>query len=272
MVEFAGMGKTGRERFVKVLELNSRIITSKTVTEALNIPTPEANKMLSRWYQNAWLYRVKRGVYTPVPLGYSTKELVLEEPYLIADSIYGPGYIGGFSAIKYWDLTDQIIETVYYFSTKQVKERSARLGSVNFKIKTIKNNRIFGVKPIWYGSNKVRVSDPTKTIIDILDDPKLVGGMSIVYEIFEEYIGSEYCDYEKLLSYALRMNNRTIVKRLGFMIDTKLAKLPSNLTNLEKIISSGYSYFDPSIKNNRIVDKWKLKVPPSWKQEYDRKK
>jgi predicted transcriptional regulator of viral defense system len=268
----AGIGKIGRKRLSKVLECNPRVITSATVAEILSLSSKEASRVLSRWCKNGWLYRVKRGVYIPVPIDSANSNIILEEPFVIAESIYHPGYIGGFSAIKYWDLSEQIIETVYYFSAKQLKDRSPIYGSIKFKIKTVKKNKIFGTKNIWYGSKKVKVSDPTKTIVDILDDPKLVGGMTVVYDIFSEYVETEYCDFNILINYAERMNNKTILKRLGFMIDVKLNEMPEEFSDIKEKISSGYSNFDPIVNGKLIVEKWKLKVPVSWKKEYDRKK
>lgn len=272
MSSLAGIGKTGRERLSRVLERNPRVITSAIVAEILSTTSKEASRLLSRWCKNGWLYRIKRGVYVSVPIDATSSDIILEEPFLIADSIYQPGYIGGFSAIKHWDLSEQIIETIYYFSIKQVKERNPIYGSTKFKIKTIKEYRVFGNKTIWYGSKKVKISDPTKTIIDILDDPKLVGGMSVVYDVYNEYVESNYCDFKKLINYADIMNNKTILKRLGFMIDVKFNEIPEEFRNIENNISSGYSNFDPSVNGESIVEKWKLKVPDSWKKEYDRKK
>lgn len=268
----AGIGKTGRTRLSKVLELNPGVITSATVSETLSLPSKEASRMLSRWCKNGWLYRVKRGVYISVPIDSASSDIILEEPFLIAESIYQPGYIGGFSAIKHWDLSEQIIETIYYFSTKLFKERNPIYGSTKFKIKTVKESRVFGTKTIWFGSKKVKVSDPTKTIVDILDDPKLVGGMSVVYDIFNEYAGSEYCDFKMLLNYSERMHNKTILKRLGFMIDVKFNEIPEEFADIKENISSGYSNFDPIVNGKLFVEKWKLKVPASWKKAYDRKK
>jgi len=272
MGDLAGIGKTGREKLSKVLERNPRIITSKTVSETLSLPQKEASRLLSRWCKNGWLYRIKSGTYISIPIDSTTTNITLEEPFLLADSVYHPGYVGGFSAIKHWDLSEQIIETIYYFSTKQVKDRNPVYASTKFRIKTIKEHKFFGTKTIWYGSAKVKVSDSTKTIVDILDDPKLVGGMSVVYDIFNEYVESEYCDFNLLLNYSQRMGNRTIFKRLGFMLDVKFEKVPQELTDINNSISSGYSSFDPAVNGQQIVEKWKLKVSTSWKKEYDRKK
>jgi len=272
MSELAGIGKIGRNRLSKVLEYTPGTINAKDVAKLLDLSKKEANRVLSRWCANGWLYRVKRGVYISVPIDSTSSDILIEEPFIIADSLFHPGYVAGFSAVKHWDFSEQIIETIYYFTTKKVKERSPVFGSTRFQIKTIKNNRLFGTKTIWYGSKKVKVSDPSKTIVDILDDPKLVGGMSVVYEIFIEYMESKYCDFGILKEYAGRISNKTIFKRLGLMIDVKLDEVPTELLDLNKHISSGYSNFDPTIDSQLIVEKWKLKVPGSWKKEYDRKK
>ena len=271
MSNLAGIGKTGRTRLSKILEKNPGSINAADVAKLLDLSQKEANRILSRWCTNGWLYRVKRGVYIPVPMDSTSSDIQIEEPFVIADSLYSPGYIAGFSAIKHWDLSEQIIETVYYFSTKQVSKRDPTYGSTRFQIKTIKENRLFGTKTIWYGSKKIKVSDPTKTIVDVLDDPKLVGGMSVVFDIFKEYAETKYLDYKLMLEYAGRMNNKTILKRLGFMIDVHLNETPSELSGMANQISSGYSNFDPSINCQFIVEKWKLKIPVSWKKEYDRK-
>lgn len=272
MSKLAGIGKTSRARLSKVLERYPTLFSAESVAEVLSISPNEANRTLSRWCQSGWVVRIKRGLYSAVSLNAGASTLALEEPFLVADSIYGPGYVGGFSAIKYWDLSEQIIETVYYFTTKPVKDRSPSYGGVKFKLKTVTTDKVFGLKPLWIGSKKINVSDPTKTLVDILNDPKLVGGMSIVYDIFTAYRESEYCDFIKLLAYCHRMENKTIFKRLGFMMDAKLIEIPDELRGLDILISSGYSLFDPLIKTNRHIEKWKLKAPPSWIEEYDRKK
>ena len=78
--------------------------------------------------------------------------------------------------------------------------------------------------------------------------------------------------WEQIIVISKRMNNKTIIKRLGFMIDVKFDEIPEVFTDIKEKISSGYSNFDPIVNGKLIVEKWKLKVPVSWKKEYDRKK
>ena len=61
-----------------------------------------------------------------------------ERSQAAAENLFSPGYIGGFSAIKHWDLSEQIFESTVYLTTKSVTKRKPIFGSIKFKLKTIK--------------------------------------------------------------------------------------------------------------------------------------
>ena len=154
MSELAGIGKSYRAKLSRVLERNAGVITPQIVSQVLLVSTQESGRLLARWNRNGWVHRVKRGVYLPVSLSSTSTEPVVEEPFLIAESIYGPGYVGGFSAIKHWDFSEQIIETVTYFTRKKVKQRNPSHGGVKFRLKTVTEHKIFGLMTLWVGSKK----------------------------------------------------------------------------------------------------------------------
>ncbi len=272
MSELSGIGKSYRNKLSRVLENNYSVITPKLVSETLGISVQESGRLLSRWHKNGWVRRIKRGTYIPIPLDSTTNIVIIDEPFLIADSIYGPGYIAGFSAIKHWDLSEQIIESITYFTLKKVKNRNPVHGGIKFKLKTISEHKLFGLKPIWLGSKKIRISDPSKTMIDLLDDPKVVGGMTIIIDFFSEYKESDYYNIELLLQYAHQMQNKTIFKRLGLIYEIIFDVDENILSKFSNNISKGFSDFDPTVKSIYSVSKWKLKTSEFWKQKYDRKK
>lgn len=272
MSELAGIGKSYRTKLSRVLEQQSGVLTPKSVANVLHVSAQESGRLLARWNSNGWVHRIKRGVYVAVPLSSTSPEPVLEEPYLVADAIYAPGYVGGFSAVKYWDFTDQIIETITYITLKKVKSRDITHGGVRYRLKTVIPKKIFGLKSIWIGSTRVHVSDPTKTIVDLLDDPSLAGGMTVVRDIFSEYYESQHYDFNLLLSYIDKIGNRSINKRLGFLLDTCFEASNEELQTLKGRMSEGYTKFDPQTPSSRNISKWRLKTSQSWRDLYDRKK
>lgn len=272
MSELAGIGKSYRKKLSRVLEKNYSVITAKLVSETLKVPIQESGRLLSRWNRSGWIKRIKRGSYVPIPLESTTSKVIVDEPFLVVDSLYAPGYLSGFSAVKHWDLTEQIFESVTYFTLKKVKNRNPIHGGIKFKLKTISKHKLFGLKTFWIGSKKVRISDPSKTMIDLLDDPKIVGGITIIIDFFSEYIDSEHYDFDLLIQYAHQMNNKTIFKRLGLIYELMFKANEEVLGILLKNISSGFSEFDPTVSSRYNIVKWKLKTSEFWKKKYDRKK
>ncbi len=272
MDELSGIGKSYRNKLSRVLENNYSVITPRLVSETLKIAAQESGRLLSRWNKSGWIKRIKMGAYIPIPLESTTSKVIVEEPFLVVDSLYGPGYIAGFSAVKHWDFSEQIIESVTYFTIKQVKNRNPVHGGIKFKLKTISRHKLFGLKTLWFGSKKIKISDPSKTMIDLLDDPKIAGGITNITDFFSEYIDSEDYNVDLLIQYAHQMNNKTIFKRLGLIYETMFNANENVLSIFLENISSGFSVFDPTVPSKLNICKWKLKTSEFWKQKYDRKK
>ena len=76
---------------------------------------------------------------------------------------------------------------------------------------------MFGLKPIWRGKVKVNVSDPTRTIVDLLDTPTMGGGIRSVLDMLKSYFNSENRDSNLLIDYADRLGNKAVFKRLGVL-------------------------------------------------------
>ena len=77
---------------------------------------------------------------------------------------------------------------------------------------------------------------------------------------------------ETLISYAEKMNNKTILKRFAFLMENMGFYDLIEKYDLANKISSGYSLFDPGVNNASIIRKWNLKIPSVWKTNNDRKK
>ena len=272
MSKLSGIGSKSRKRLKAVIEASDSVLIPELVSRTLSLSRSESARLLSRWHNAGWLKRVKRGVYWTVPLEFDPNEMAIEDSWIIAESLFSPGYIGGFSAIKHWDFSEQIFESTVYLTTKLVAKRNPVFSGIKFKLKTIKPYKIFGIKTVWRNSTKVKVSNPTKTIVDFLDNPVFGGGMRVTEDFFIEYWKSEHRDIDLLIQYAKKMKNKTIFKRLGFLLETRNLVDSDIIESLRKKISSGYSEFDPSVKSRHILRRWNLKISRAWKKEYDRKK
>jgi predicted transcriptional regulator of viral defense system len=267
MQPLTGIGKKDRERLSIVLRAAKGAISVADAARALDLPRVSTAKLLARWAQKGWLARVRRGLYVPVPLESRTADIALEEPWVIASQIYSPCYIAGWSAAEYWDLTEQIFRTVVVLTTQRPRERKPNIKGTDFLIRTISEKALFGLRPVWRGKVKVDLSDPSRTVLDMLSDPLLGGGIRSTADIFTAYLESDKKDLELLLSYASRLGNGAVFKRLGYLLE-KISPIDQEaIAQCRARLTTGYVKLDPKLPADRLVTRWRLWISSQWAKE-----
>jgi predicted transcriptional regulator of viral defense system len=265
MKALAGIGKTDRERMAAIIRRTKGTISVEEAAEILDVASTDAAKMLSRWTKNGWMARVRRGLYIPVPLESRTADVSLEDPWLVAGRLFAPCYIGGWSAAEYLDMTEQIFSTVMVMTTQKPRDRRPAIKGTNFWLRTVSEKVLFGISPVWRGQVKIPVSNPTRTILDLLSDPALGGGIRPTADMLTNYLRSENKNLTLLIEYAGRLGNGAVFKRLGFLLE-KLA--PDEATTMEQCrarLTTGNAKLDPKLNNTKLVTRWRLWVPRHWK-------
>ncbi|MFI5334719.1 MAG: type IV toxin-antitoxin system AbiEi family antitoxin domain-containing protein [Chlamydiales bacterium] len=261
MGELRGLGKLSRMRLSEVLRNSSGCVSVALVAKTLNASREQARFYLSAWTKGGWLRRIRRGLYCPVELAAKSPNEIFLDPWVIASQVFSPCYIGGWSAAKYWDFTEQIFESIVVLTTRRPLQKKQYVGGGSFLLKKIATDKLFGLKSVWMGEIKVQVSDPHRTIVDILDDPSLGGGIRSVIDFFRKYLSSHDCNLETLVQYAEKIGNKTVFKRLGFL----LSKIQPGETNwiayCIQRISQGNTQLDPTSKGKRLVKRWRLWIP-----------
>lgn len=260
-----GLSKKGREQLGLVLKASGETIEVGDVAKTLSIPSQKATQLLSGWCKRGWISRVRRGIYIQVPIQSTTPLVMVDEPWAVAQKLFAPCYVGGWSAAEHWDFTEQIFNSTLVITSQKVHRRNLEMHGVKFLLKTTNKNRFFGLEKIWKGKVKVEVSDPTKTIVDCLNDPAIAGGIRMTADYFKAYLKSKHKDLNLLVSYAEKQGNSAIFKRLGFILETKFPSEKNLILVCKKSIKSGYSQLDPSIVGTELLTNWNLWLPKNWK-------
>lgn len=266
MNQLAGIGKKERSQLARVLKACGTIITPALAAKAINVDQAKAAQLLALWAKKGWLSRVKQGVYIPVSLQAENPQMMVDEPWILAQTLFGPCYIGGWSAAENWDLTEQIFNSSMVFTTKKVPSHKVNLKGASFVLKTTKQERMFGTKYIWIQNQKVAVSDPTKTVVDGFNDPAVVGGIRMAVDVLIKYLKSEHKNLNLLFDYSAKMKNTAIFKRLGFIFETSFPKEEGFIEKCKSMIKSGYSQLDPATPGDSLATRWNLWVPASMKK------
>ena len=256
-----GISKNKRE----ALDLLNRKLTGpfriNDVMKLLNISYVKAAHLLAYWASTGWLTRIKKGLYSTVPLGAESPKSRVEDPWIVANKVFQPCFIGGWSACEHWGFTEQIFDSIVVFTSQRVRKSKVQIQQRTFILKYVNRKKFFGTKSIWRGQTKLQISDPIKTIVDILNDPYIGGGMKHIAMIVANYFGSESREDSKLIDYMKKIKNKTIYKRLGYLIEILELDADNLLRACKRNISKGYSIFDPSISSTgKIVRRWNLRV------------
>lgn len=237
------------------------IFTVSTASAVLGITNTETAKTLARWAQQGWITRIRRGLYAVVPIEAIDTKQALEDAWIIIPELFYPCYVGGWSAAEYWDLTEQLFRDICVLTEKPVIHKKQEIHNIPFMLTHIPSSLNFGTKIVWKKDKKIQISDPSKTILDMLYIPQLGGGIQHVIDCFKEYINSPHLNFEQLITYAIKLNTGAVFKRLGFL-SSKLIGENEPLTLLcHEHLTKGITYIDPSFKEGKLVGHWRLIVP-----------
>jgi len=251
-----------REELATVLRSTDGWITVADAAIALGLDRKSAAKRLARWTEQGWLRRIQRGHYAPIPLERQHPEAPLEEPWAVVPHLLPDGYVGGWTAAHHWDLTEQVFRDVCVFAPGRSR-RVDRAGST-FVVFPAPGERSFGMRTHWVGSAKVLVSDPERTLVDMLDTPRAGPGIQQVVDCLENYARSSTAHFERLVDYAGRIGNGAVFKRLGFLLEEGHHATPEILAICRRSLTKGLAKLDPAIHCPHIVSRWRLRLPVSW--------
>ena len=254
-----GITTTNRDRLTRLIRATEGPFTVAEASQVLNMTPARSRRFLAYLATRGWLARVRSGLYVAVPLDASEPTEWRADPWVVAAELFAPCYIGGWNACEYWGLTDQLFRDVVIVSGRWTRDRMPMIQGTSYRVKVISPERLFGTRVVWRGRVQVRVSDSARTILDVLDDPGLGGGIRHVGDIVLEWFTGDLRDDVRLLEYVERLGNRSVYKRLGFLIETLALPAPDVMEVCERRMSSGTVRLDPSgPSKGRRVPRWNL--------------
>jgi predicted transcriptional regulator of viral defense system len=249
-----------RQRLTEVLRAASDVFTVDDAAGVLGVDRSAAAKTLARWTRQGWLRRVGHGAYVSASLDLLDSNLVLEDPWVLVPALYAPAYIGGRTAAHHWDLTEQLFNDVVVLTTRPIREKSQERQGARFSLKHVASEKLFGTTPLWRGQTKIAISDVHRTVVDILDDPDLGGGIDHVAQCLNAYLRRDDRNDKRLLDYADRLGNGAVFKRLGFLAERD-ANGSALVEQCRARLTKGNAKLDPSTTSPRLLARWRLWLP-----------
>jgi predicted transcriptional regulator of viral defense system len=257
----AGLSATSREQLSRLLRDSPSVLTAGHAATALGMTHAAAARRLAAWSRAGWLARVRRGAYVPVPIESASSDIALEDPWSVATAMFAPCYIGGWSAAEHWGLTEQIFRSICVMTTNRPRNRRPSLRKARFELHTVPAANFIGLKTVWRGGTRVQVSDPARTLVDMLADPALAGGIRHLVEMLGSLVRDQPKEAAKLGTYAVKLGIGSVFKRLGFLLQRDHPDQVALVELCRQNLSAGYAKLDPALPADRLATAWRVWVP-----------
>lgn len=239
------------------------LISVGEAAQALRVSRTKAAKTLASLTKRDWLRRVRRGLYLVVSLETEPGQATLpEDPWVLAQTAFGPCYIGGWSAAEHWGLTEQLFRTTVVVTAAAVRRSTALLLGYEYRLLKVPKERIAGsLVSIWRGSERVLVSTPERTLADCLRHPDLAGGIRHLADLLIEYSSRRDRDTAKVVAAMHEVASGAAWKRLGYLAEELLPDVGDLAEEAARHLTTGYVRLDPAVRSRgKLVRRWRLWV------------
>jgi len=190
-----------------------------------------------------------------------------EDPFIIAETLFAPCYIAGWSAVEYWGMTEQIYSSIIVVTQREQRKYRVNIKNTEYILHLTRPALFFGLKTVWRDNVKVQISDPTRTIVDLMNNPMLGGGIRATVDVLKNYFSSEEKQIELLIEYLQQLNNGAAYKRLGFLLEKYFPQEAKLIDESQLRLTAGNAKLDNTLDCNKLVTRWKLFVPENWKSK-----
>lgn len=257
----AGISRANRVYVEALHRADAGGFTVEDASEILGMDRRRTARLLGYLARRGWLARVRRGLYVAVPLDARRSGEWVADPWVVAERVFSPCYIGGWTACEHWDLTEQLFRAVLVVTGKRVRRRDVEMQGIPFHLTVRGPDAMFGTVSVWRGQVRVAVSDPSRTIVDVLDDSSLGGGIRNVADVLREYMAGDHRNDELLVDYGDRLGNKAVFKRLGYLVEMLGIDATGLVDACLERRGAGVIALDPAVKaGGSIVARWGLRA------------
>jgi predicted transcriptional regulator of viral defense system len=254
-----GISGSGRTELAAIAG-RRRFISPEDAAVELGVDARVAARKLAHWAEQGWLRRVRRGLYIAVPVEAERPEGWSQDAMVVAEAVWSPCYFTGWTAAGHWSLTEQVFRTTVVKTARRVRASEARLLDADYLLTHIPEEMMeWGIESMWREEVRLQIADPARTVVDILDSPRIGGGIRHATEILDTYLDEH--DPLRLVEHAQRLGNRAVFKRLGYLVETLGRDEPELLSACRTHLSTGLALLDPDgPPNGPRVPAWSIRA------------
>jgi predicted transcriptional regulator of viral defense system len=220
-----------------------------------------AYNIASRLTHRGVLSRLGQGIYAVKPLRSLGRPYSLSPLAAVGELLKGQAYYcGGLSVLNLHGLTEQVYSgRVDVFVTK--RRRRLHLAGAQVLFHAARRQALdFGVVQTTIDGIQVRVSDPERTLIDLLEYPQLGGGGPNALDVLTASLPR--ISARRLVEYARRLAHSTTCRRIGLILEAHgfSESIWHPLLSSRRGVAHGSALVRDAPKKGAYNSRWRLLV------------
>jgi predicted transcriptional regulator of viral defense system len=254
------LGSQAAKLVTMLYERSRAVFRVQDVRNITGLSENSARSFVRKLVDRGVAARLKPGLFVLVPFELGRDRHYMGSPLVVAREIMNGAdyYLSHATAMEIHGMVTQpqLVVTV----TSPKPRRSLTALGVQFRFIRCQRRHLFGLTEHWATKQeKVRVSDPERTIIDGLKQPEYCGGVTEVAKGL--WMRRQDLKVPTLVGYAKRIRVGAVVRRLGFLLETyELAGAPE-LERLRSGLTETYVRLDPVLPaEGKRLRRWRLQL------------
>ena len=204
------------------------VVTIDDAMHILGVSHDYARQVLHRLARDRWLALITPGKYELIPAERGEYAFSDTNPLFIGSSLVEPYYFSFATAAFFHGLSTQAASIVY-LATDHGRPRRLLVREKEYRVVIQPVHKFFGYGEINAYGSQVNMADPEKTILDSLDRPGYAGDIPEIAGMLQR--GKSSLDWEKLVDYGARLKSKSLLQRLGFLLDRLNASMDTDARN-----------------------------------------
>lgn len=192
------------------------MITIKDAMKITGISYDHARQLVHGLTRDRWLAVIQPGKYEFIPAERGEHAFPDTNPLFLGSVLVEPYYFSYATAAFFHALSTQASDIVFIATTLDLPRRKW-VRQKEYHLVYQPAYKFFG----WAETNAygalVKMADPEKTILDCLDHPVNAGDIPEIAQML--WRGKSNLDWQKLVSYSFQFHSRSLLQRLGYLID-----------------------------------------------------
>ncbi len=215
------------------------VFDTKILNYFINKNQRYVNLFRYRLNKNFKIFKIEKNKYT-----------LYNDPFLISSRITWPSYISCLSALNFYKMTEQVPQKIQVITVKNKKP--IKFFNTLIEFIKIKNENFFGFEKIRYNNFEILIADKEKALIDLALLKKI--SLFEIKDILKENI--KILNVNKIIKYLKRINNSSLIKRFGFLLERLNYNIYPKLKNHIDLTYTSLAY--SKINKGKKNKKWKL--------------